>query len=255
MLLDSFRNRAFRNRDAPFELAALDIEVSMLARLPGIARKPAGSVLRWCGRHLDNILRPDMTAILLNRPLSEISMLHIDSRLALYDCASKCRGAIVEIGPFVGGGTIAMAWAMKRSGNTSPILAIEVGGAHDNPQMPTDDIVRDLKANLARYGVADRVTVIEGWSNEVADQVERHLAGHQIDLLMIDADGDVTRDIFIYRRFLREGATIVVDDYGANEPNVKSPFVRAAVQKMVSDGLVRKTRILPWGTWFGIYRG
>lgn len=255
MSLHRIREQAFRDKDAPFELAAVDIELSALARLPEAVRRNTGGLLRWCGRKLDDVLRPDMSAIVLARALYGISMLHIDSRLALYECASKCRGAILEIGAFVGGGTIMMASAMKRSGNTAPVLAIEVGGSSENPLMPSDDIIRDLKDNLARYGVADRVTVIEGWSNEVVGEVERLLAGHKIGLLAIDADGEVIRDILMYRKLLQPDATIVIDDYECNEPNIKSLVVRAAVEKLISDGLLRKTRILPWGTWFGTYRG
>jgi predicted O-methyltransferase YrrM len=253
--LHSIREQAFRDKDAPFELAAIDIEASALARLPEAVKRNAGGFLRWCGRQLDNMLRPDMSAILLARSLYKISMLHIDSRLALYECARNCRGAVLEIGAFVGGATIVAASAMKDAGNSAPILAIDVGGASEHPLMHTDDIIRDLKANLARYGVADRVTVIQGWSNEVDGKVERLLGEHKIGLLIIDADGEVARDIHIYRKLLRRDAMVVIDDYGANEPNVKSPIVRDAVEKMIAEGLLRKTRILPWGTWFGTYRG
>ncbi|MBX9775408.1 MAG: class I SAM-dependent methyltransferase [Xanthobacteraceae bacterium] len=255
MSLHRIREQAFRDKDTPFEQAALDIESSALVRLPEALRRRTGGLLRWCGRKLDDMLRPDMRAILLARSVSGISMLHIDSRLALDQCATKCRGAILEIGAFVGGGTITMASAMKRSGNEAPVLAIEVGGSSENPLMPSNDIIRDLKSNLDRYGVVDRVTIIEGWSNEVLGDVERLLAGHKIGLLVIDADGEVIRDICIYRKVLQRGAAIVIDDYASNEPNIKSPVVRAAVEKLVSDGLLRKTKILPWGTWFGTYRG
>lgn len=255
MLLRKFKERLFRDKDVPFELAAADIEASVLARLPHTVKVATGGFLRRWGRRLDDMLRPDMTGILLARSLYGKSMLHIDSRLALYEWAGKCRGAIVEIGAFVGGGTITLASAMQRAGNTAPLLAIEVGGTSENRIMPTDDIIRDLKSNLARYGVADRVTVIEGWSNGVVDQVERLLAGHKIGLMVIDADGEVARDFLIYRKLLQPGAMIVIDDYDSAEPNIKAPIVRAAVKKLVSDGLLRKTKILPWGTWFGTYRG
>jgi len=152
VLLHKLRERAFRNKDSPFELAAVDFEASAFSRLPDAIRKGASRGCRVLGRTLDNLLRPDMTAIWLARSVLGKSMLHIDSLLALYECASRCRGAIVEIGAFVGGGTIMMASAMMRAGNTAPVIAIEVGGVKEHPLMSSDDILTDLRANLAEHG-------------------------------------------------------------------------------------------------------
>jgi hypothetical protein len=48
---------------------------------------------------------------------------------------------------------------------------------------------------------------------------------------------------------------VVIDDYEVNEPNIKSTVVHAAVDKLVMEGVLRKTKIVPWGTWFGTYCG
>jgi predicted O-methyltransferase YrrM len=250
-----YRQTLFRDTDSPFELAAIAFGASKLSRLPRAIEKPASMFLRIGARLLDNLLRPDMTAILIARSLYGKSMLHIDTLLTLYDWASRCRGAIVEIGPFVGGGTIMMASAMARAGNTAPIIAIEVGGVNENPLMPTDDVIRDLRKNLAKYDLSERVSIVEGWSNVVADQVVRLLGDTKIGMLIIDADGEVARDLLIYQRHLLPNAMVVIDDYEVNEPNIKSTVVHAAVDKLVMEGVLRKTKIVPWGTWFGTYCG
>jgi predicted O-methyltransferase YrrM len=253
MLFRKFREQAFRELDNPYELAVMDFKAK--SRLPDSIKYRLYPWLRRRCRSLDDLLRPDMTAIFLARSLRGKSMLHIESLLGLYECASRCRGAIVEIGTFVGGGTIMMASAMIRSGNSAPIIAIEVGGANSNPHMPTDDVIRDLRVNLEQHGVAQRVSVLEGWSNKVAAEAGRVLGDQRIDLLVIDADGEVTRDIRIYRKYMLPNAMVVIDDYDANEPNIKSAVVKPAVEKMVAEGILRKTKILPWGTWFGSYCG
>jgi predicted O-methyltransferase YrrM len=253
-MLRKLRERIFRHRDTPFESRAVDLEASSFSRLPSFMQETVSTWTRQAGRKLDALLRPDMTAILLARSVAGKSMLHIASLLALYECASKCRGAILEIGAYVGGGTIMMASAMIRAGNHAPIIAIEVGGANDNALMPSHNIIKDLRANLHHHRVAQRVSIVEGWSSEVVDQVERLLGDDKIGLLTIDADGNVRRDVDTYRRFLAPNAMIVIDDYMVNEPNSKAAVVYSAVEQMVAERLLRKTKIVPWGTWFGTYR-
>jgi predicted O-methyltransferase YrrM len=255
LLLHKFRQRAFRNKDSPFELAAVDFEGTALSRLPDAIKKRVGRWFRVSGRTLDNLFRPDMTAIWLARSLYGKSMLHIDALLALYECASRCRGAIVEIGAFVGAGTIMMASAMMRAGNTAPVIAIEVGGVKEHPLMPSDDILKDLRANLAEHGLAHRVSIVEGWSNMVSNQVASLLGDDKIGLLAIDADGEIERDLEIYRKWLAPNAMIVIDDYIVVEENVKAAVVYAGVEHLVAKGMLRKSKIVPWGTWFGRYRG
>jgi predicted O-methyltransferase YrrM len=239
------RQRIFRDLDTPFELWLRGKE------LPAPIRKLLARSLRA----IDDRLRPDMGPILLARKFYMRSMLHTDTLLELYRRASQTDGAIVEIGTYTGGGTIMMATARARSGCDSPQIAIDVGGTSENPHMPSDDIIRDLKANLAEFGVADRVAIIQGWSKHVVDQVEQLLGGHKIGLLVIDADGEVRRDIELYGRLLAPRATVVFDDYITNEPCSKAEHCFRQVNQMAAEGMIRKSRVVKWGTWFGTYIG
>ena len=94
------------------------------------------------------------------------SMLHIDVLLLLYYFAKTTAGSVLEIGSYLGGGTIAAAWGVRDSGKSRRIISIEPGGACVHPRLPTKNILKDLKKNLAKHGVADRVTVMEGFSRD-----------------------------------------------------------------------------------------
>lgn len=186
-----------------------------------------------------------------NSTAASKSMLHGRTIARLASAASRCDGAILEIGAFVGGATIVMA-QVARPG--SLVVAIEVGGTFDHSAMGSADILDDLYANLRQHGMASRVTVVEGWSNVVVDEVTRVLNSQKVGLFVVDADGDVERDFTLYRDLLAPGAQIVIDDYIA-PGNVKQPRVQSWVQTMVAEGVLEECGVELWGTWFGRYRG
>ena len=182
------------------------------------------------------------------------SMLHEKTLSLLHHFAGEARGAILEIGPYTGGSTIAMATALR---DGVPLITIEVGGSYEqHPHLPSADILADLDANLREFGVRERVTIITGVSSVPATvcQVESRLAGRRIDLLFVDADGQVGRDFAVYRRFLAKRAIIALDDFetpDAEAARLKQEPVRAFVTEAVSSGVVRELGVFPWGTWFG----
>ena len=57
------------------------------------------------------------------------SMLHLDVLILIYHFAKLCSGAILEIGAFVGGATIAAAFGVRDSGQEKKLISIEPGGA------------------------------------------------------------------------------------------------------------------------------
>jgi predicted O-methyltransferase YrrM len=103
-------------------------------------------MLRRVSRHIEN--SGPSAAVATAQSVRGKSMLHPESLISLYQCASSCDGAILEIGSFVGGATIVMAKAAAK--NPHPIIAIEVGDVERNPTMPRADILADLRANLER---------------------------------------------------------------------------------------------------------
>jgi predicted O-methyltransferase YrrM len=221
----------------------------LLSGVPTFVRAPVGAAMRAVSRRLDG-LHSDSEATAVARSVVGKSMLHQDTLAALYRHAYRCRGAILELGSFVGGATIVLAKAAKASRNPSPVIAVEVGGIKEHDVMPTADILADLRSNLLDHNVHERVTVVPGWSNMVSDEVKTILNGQRIGLLVIDADGIVERDFEIYRPLLEDNASLVVDDYNA-ENNVKPTTVYPWIQRMVAEGRFKQTAVLPYGTWFG----
>src|SRR4029450_7031665 len=72
------------------------------------------------------------------------SMLHLDVLILIYHFAKICSGAILEIGAFVGGATIAAAFGIRDSGQNKRLIAIEPGGSVKHKRLGTRNILRDL---------------------------------------------------------------------------------------------------------------
>ncbi|MGH8100131.1 MAG: GNAT family N-acetyltransferase, partial [Chthoniobacterales bacterium] len=135
------------------------------------------------------------------------SMLHLDVLLLIYHFAKVCDGAILEVGAFVGAATIAAARGVRDSGQAKRLISIESGGAVKHERLRTKDILRDLGRNLKKEGVSDRVMLIKGSSGNPAttSNVHEKLGHEQIGLLILDADGEVERDMGCYRNRLANG--------------------------------------------------
>jgi predicted O-methyltransferase YrrM len=186
------------------------------------------------------------------------SMLHPKVLTMLEHAAATARGAVVEIGAYVGGATMAMARGIRDSGRPTPMFTIEPGGAHPtHPDLPSDDIFTDLVSNLRTCGLDAFVTLRRGVSSapEIVAEVRSCLAERQmpIGLLCIDADGQVQRDLDLYLPMCGDGCLLVVDDYSGPPENTKTDPTRAAVDALVSSGRARAVDVYGWGTWFGLY--
>src|SRR4029077_12532002 len=104
----------------------------------------------------------------LERVGREASMLHMDVLLLIYHFARFGAGNVLEIGPYIGGSTIAAAFGARDSGTQKKIISIEAGGSLKHFRLSSRNIIKDLKKNLVRFGVADDVTLINGRSFDEA---------------------------------------------------------------------------------------
>ena len=178
------------------------------------------------------------------------SMLHMDVLLLIYHFARFSPGNIMEIGPYVGGSTIAAAFGARESGTQKKIISIEAGGSLKHFRLSSRNIIKDLKKNLTRFGVAHDVTLINGRSFEPATilEVRQGMGSGEVGLFIFDADNNVRRDLDCYRELLADHCWLVIDDYFGP---AKAAPIRAQV-----DALVSESRLLPfgyygWGTWVG----
>jgi cephalosporin hydroxylase len=111
-------------------------------------------------------------------------MLHLDVLILIYHFAKLCSGAILEIGAFVGGGTIAAAFGIRDSGQEKKLIAVEPGGSVKHKRLGTRNILRDLERNLVRERVANMVTLVKGKSfkPETTSAVRQALGSDQVGL-------------------------------------------------------------------------
>ena len=185
------------------------------------------------------------------------SMLHVDVLILVYHFAKLCSGAILEIGAFVGGATIAAALGVRDSGQEKKLIAIEPGGSVKHKRLGTRNILRDLERNLARQRVSKMVTLIKGrsFAPETISAVHQALGSEKIGLLILDADAGKRRDIECYRDKLADGCWMVIDDYSGADSNVKSAPSRADVDALVAAGALEPLGFYGWSTWVGRWRG
>ncbi len=179
------------------------------------------------------------------------SMLHVDVLLLIYHFAKVCAGNILEIGPYIGGSTIAAALGARESNTRKKIVTIEAGGRLKHPRLPSRNIIKDLKKNLARFGVLEDVVLIEGRSaHESTKSAVRQIFGSgEVGLFMFDADGNPRRDLNYYGDLLVDRCWVVIDDYFG--PGMKAAPIRAQVDEMVSAGVLVPFGYYGWSTWIG----
>jgi predicted O-methyltransferase YrrM len=186
---------------------------------------------------------------------AECSMLGVDAIVMLYHFAKVSAGAILEVGSYIGGATIAMAMGVRDSGAEKKIISIERGCRVDHPRVGTKDSFKDLKKNLKRFGFLDQVTLINGRSfdRDVIAIVRQTLGSCQIGLFVFDADANVRRDINCYSDRFADHCWMVVDDYLGNAN--KSERLRMQVDDLVSAGRLEPLGFYGVGTWIGRWLG
>jgi predicted O-methyltransferase YrrM len=185
------------------------------------------------------------------------SMLHLDVLILIYHFAKLCSGAILEIGAFVGGATIAAALGVRDSRQQKKLITIEPGGSVKHKRLGTRNILRDLERNLAKERVANMVTVVKGQSfkPETMSSVREALGPDQVGLLILDADAAKRRDIDCYSEKFADGCWMVIDDIYGTDANEKITPSRADVDALVAEDLLKPMGFYGWSTWVGRWRG
>jgi predicted O-methyltransferase YrrM len=182
-----------------------------------------------------------------------ISMLREDALLLLAQLSEQCRGPVIELGPYVGGSTCALA-----APKDARVITVELGGANPNhPELPTDDTIADLLSNLSRAGFRERVQIVADHFARVSayDAVSRHLDGRKAGMLFVDVNPGTELAVQTYASLLREDAFIVIDDYASEYAVEKAAQVRAFVDTSVEQGYLKQICVCGWGTWFGQLTG
>jgi predicted O-methyltransferase YrrM len=179
------------------------------------------------------------------------SMLHVDVLLLIYHFAKVASGNILEIGPYIGGSTIAAALGARESDTPKKIISVEAGGRLKHRRIPSRNIFKDLKKNLARFGVSESLTLINGYSfQETTISAIRQTFGRsEVGLFIFDADDNLRRDLDCYGDLLADRCWLVIDDYFG--PCVKAAPRQAQVNELVSGGRLVPFGFYGWSTWIG----
>jgi predicted O-methyltransferase YrrM len=182
---------------------------------------------------------------------ADYSMLDIDVLVLIYHMAKVCEGGILEVGSFLGASTVAAGLGILAAGQEKKFLSIEPGGRLKDHRLASKDIFKDLTKHVARAGLLDRVTLINGSSFDqtTITTVKGQFGPEEIGLFIFDADANVRRDIDCYADRFADGCWMVIDDY-------ISATNKAGPTREQVDELTGQSRLLPlgfygWGTWVG----
>lgn len=185
------------------------------------------------------------------------AMLGVPQLSALRVLARVADGPVLEIGPYLGGSTMALGYGVRDNPARPPLHTVEPGGAYpSHPQLPTDDILDDLRRHLTERQLWDVVTLHAGfsWDVPVRRAIIDALAGRPIALLFVDADGGLARDLAFWAPYLRDDCVVVFDDYDRDTDNPKTSLVSDCVDTQVARGTLRPFTVLE-ATWFGQITG
>lgn len=179
----------------------------------------------------------------------KISMLDMPVLERLQALARDGESGILEIGSYIGGSTIALASGHQ---GRRKHAVIDCGGSYpDQPHLPSDDILRDWRANMGRFGVSDDVRMFEGWSTD--SRVFREAIAHtgSIGLFFFDGDGRCAEQFAVFARYMRPGCVIVLDDYWVDPQfgQEKASIVKEWVDRMTIAGVLGAGELIG-GTWF-----
>jgi predicted O-methyltransferase YrrM len=181
--------------------------------------------------------------------LSEVrrfSMLDLDVLRELKKAAARGRGGVFDVGPYIGGSTVAMASGHR--GRRKHVV-IEAGGAYpDQPFLPSLDIIGDLKRNLDRYDLLKHVSIYQGWSDDPAIYGPALKEASPIGLFFFDANGAVAEQLAICAPYLEDNCTVILDDINADQ--AKAAYVLPALNRLIAKGALIEDKVLG-GTWFG----
>ena len=191
------------------------------------------------------------TETALVKRLKKISMLSAETLTKLRDAARLTSGTVLEIGAYIGGSTCAVGDVLRH--RNRQLVSIECGGSYPDHPLPSHDILRDLHANLRAWDLGHVVTVIPKVLGDAFRDLPEVLRGKpKVDLLFIDADGNVGVHMFHVAPYLADRCVVVLDDY--DEPT-KGPGVRSYVAKAVATGSLECTTLEGGATWFGRLTG
>ncbi|MDD1450838.1 class I SAM-dependent methyltransferase [Sphingomonas sp. H160509] len=171
-------------------------------------------------------------------------------------------GMIVEIGTALGAGTVALALGLKDSGLPGHVYTFDpmLGGPRRQISA-ADDRVAHIQDSLAHYGVLDRVTIIP---RALTDGIALLPTDQEVNVLMIDADGRIDRDLILLKDRLSADCQLIIDDVD-DQVRVRGSGARYFVDSKMRlsfllVGFLQRANVISTGhqikdTYFGAWLG
>jgi methyltransferase family protein len=138
----------------------------------------------------------------------------------LYKLALAGKCDVIDVGVGRGATSIAFALGIQESGRASVVHAIDQFSQHSrgphrycratNPHDCDALNLVEFRANVDKYGVSHLVRPRLGTTDAIAPKLSPDL---RADLLSIDVDGMIDRDLAYFYDFVEPGGIIVLDDY------------------------------------------
>lgn len=126
--------------------------------------------------------------------------------------ASRRPRLIVEIGTAHGAATIALGLGAMTQNSEVLIKTVDKLGGRFSSRSAYGDVEINraiVESNFRRAGISGNVRLFVGDPDEFAAQLDPN---EQIDLLMLDADGRIDRDLLNLYPQLATGAPVIIDD-------------------------------------------
>lgn len=176
-------------------------------------------------------------------------MLPLEVYDRLYELAATSNATtMVEIGTAHGAGTIALCLGALSANKTPDIYTVDrFEGRYSSRSAygSVCDNVEIVRANFRSAGIDPYVKVFAGSSSDFAEKE----CPQVIDILVLDADGRIDRDLINLGHKLVDGAPIVIDDYGDRAHlmvrsngntfvDLKHVITKLLLDRYIADGLI-----------------
>ena len=167
------------------------------------------------------------------------------------------KGTILELGTYSGGVTVNTALAIHNNSNNQNIDFIAVEHCPHNQSINGKDQYYYCTQNLANaVGIDLRPYVDYIKTHAPSQKIDSKLQQlNPIELLIIDANGELADQLERYLPYCANGCILVIDDYWMIEKWElhKGPSVRACINRLVDEGILRVVSLCTFSTIILIY--